>query len=68
MSSKGTSGLDREMIQQMVNENKEALLTAQTNLADSEKKLKEIEEQNQKAERNCSDLFTWASTYKGSQF
>ena len=54
----GTSGLDREMIQQMVNENKEALLTAQTNLADSEKKLKEIEEQNQKAERNCSDLFT----------
>ena len=45
----GTSGLDREMIQQMVNENKEALLIAQTNLADSEKKLKEIEEQNQKA-------------------
>ena len=32
------------MIQQMVNENKEALLIAQTNLADSEKKLKEIEE------------------------
>ena len=49
-------------------ENKEALLTAQTNLADSEKKLKEIEEQNQKAERNCSDLFTWASTYKGASF
>ena len=64
----GTSGLDREMIQQMVNENKEALLTAQTNLADSEEKLKEIEEQNQKAERNCSDLFTWASTYKGASF
>ena len=64
----GTSGLDREMIQQMVNENKEALLIAQTNLTDSEKKLKEIEEQNQKAERNCSDLFTWASTYKGASF
>lgn len=64
----GTSGLDREMIQQMVNENKEALLIAQTNLADAEKKLKEIEEQNQKAERNCSDLFTWASTYKGASF
>ena len=64
----GTSGLDREMIQQMVNENKEALLIAQTNLADSEKKLKEIEEQNQKAERNCSNLFTWASTYKGASF
>ena len=64
----GTSGLDREIIQQMVNENKEALLIAQTNLADSEKKLKEIEEQNQKAERNCSDLFTWASTYKGASF
>ena len=31
----GTSGLDREMIQQMVNENKEALLIAHTNLADS---------------------------------
>ncbi len=42
--------------------------SAQTNLADSEKKLKEIEEQNQKAERNCSDLFTWASTYKGASF
>ena len=42
--------------------------SAQTNLADSEKKLKEIEKQNQKAERNCSDLFTWASTYKGASF
>ena len=31
-------------------------------------KLVEIEEQNQKAERNCSDLFTWASTYKGASF
>ena len=53
----GTSGLDREMIQQMVNENKEALLIAQTNLADSEKKLKEIEEQNQKAEQQVCQIY-----------
>lgn len=43
-------------------------IRSKTDLADSEKKLKEIEEQNQKAERNCSDLFTWASTYKGASF
>lgn len=43
-------------------------LIAQTNLADSEKKLKEIEEQNQKAEHNCSNLFTWASTYQNASF
>ena len=64
----GTSGLDREMIQQMVDENKAALLTAQTNLAAAQKKQEEIEEQNQKVERDCSDLFTWASTYQGASF
>ena len=37
-------------------------------MATLKKKFKEIEEQNQKAERNCSDLFTWASTYKDASF
>ncbi len=65
---RGTSGLNREMIQQMIDENKAALLTAQTNLAVAQKKQEAIEEQNQKAERDCSDLFTWASTYQGASF
>lgn len=52
----------------MIDENKAALLTAQTNLAVAQKKQEAIEEQNQKAERDCSDLFTWASTYQEANF
>ena len=37
-------------------------------MATLKKIFKEIEEQNQKDERNCSDLFTWASTYKDASF
>ena len=37
-------------------------------MATLKKKFKEIEEQNQKAEHNCSDLFTWASSYQEASF
>ena len=37
-------------------------------MATLKKKFKEIEEQNQKAEHNCSNLFTWASTYQNASF
>ena len=65
---RGTSGLDREMIQQLINENKEAVSTAQDALLDAQKKQKTIELENKKAERDCSDLFTWASSYQGASF
>ena len=64
----GKSGFDREMIQQMVEENKEAILAAQGNLLKAQQKQTEIEEANKKAERDCGDLFTWASTYQGASF
>ena len=65
---RGKSSIDRDMIQQLLDENQAAIQAAQDALTAAQNKLEEIEEQNQKAERNCSDLFTWASTYKGASF
>lgn len=65
---RGKSSLDRDTIQQILDENQTAIDEAQENLAAAKKKQAEIEQQNQKAERDCSDLFTWASTYQGASF
>ncbi|MGN0662546.1 MAG: recombinase family protein [Faecalibacterium sp.] len=65
---RGTSSLDREMIQQLISENKTAVANAQDALLDAQKKQKMIEQENKKAERDCSDLFTWASSYQGASF
>lgn len=64
----GQSALDRDTIQQILDENQSAIDDAQETLTAAKNKQAEIEQQNQKAERDCSDLFTWASTYQGASF
>jgi len=65
---RGKSSLDRDTIQQILDENQSAIDDAQETLTAAKNKQAEIEQQNQKAERDCSDLFTWASTYQGASF
>lgn len=65
---RGKSSLDRDTIQQILDENQSAIDDAQEALTAAKNKQAEIEQQNQKAERDCSDLFTWASTYQGASF
>lgn len=65
---RGKSSIDRDMIQQLLDENQAAIQAAQDALTAAQNKLEEIEQENKKAENDCSDLFTWASTYKGASF
>ena len=65
---RGKSSLDRDTIQQILDENQTAIEEAQEALNVAKNKQAEIEQQNQKAERDCSDLFTWASTYQEANF
>ena len=65
---RGKSSLDRDTIQQVLDENQTAIEEAQEALNVAKNKQAEIEQQNQKAERDCSDLFTWASTYQEANF
>ena len=65
---RGQSVLDRETLQQLMEENQAAIDEAVENLAAAQTKKATIEQENKKAERDCSDLFTWASTYQGASF
>lgn len=65
---RGQSVLDRETLQQLLDENQEALDLSRKNLTDAQEKQTSIEQQNKKAETDCSDLFTWASTYQEASF
>ena len=65
---RGKSSIDRDMIQQLLDENQAAIQAAQDALTAAQNKLEEIEQENKKAENDCSNLFTWASTYKGASF
>ncbi|MFR3305894.1 MAG: hypothetical protein ACLTQP_11005 [Faecalibacterium prausnitzii] len=61
---RGKSSIDRDMIQQLLDENQAAIQAAQDALTAAQNKLEEIEQENKKAENDCSNLFTWASTYQ----
>lgn len=65
---RGMSALDRETLQQILDENQDALDLARKTLTDAQEKQSSIELQNKKAETDCSDLFTWASTYQEASF
>lgn len=45
-----------------------AIQAAQDALTAAQNKLEEIEQENKKAENDCSNLFTWASTYQNASF
>ena len=57
-----------DMIQQLLDENQAAIQAAQDALTAAQNKLEEIEQENKKAENDCSNLFTWASTYQNASF
>jgi len=63
---RGKSSIDRDMIQQLLDENQAAIQAAQDALTAAQNKLEEIEQENKKAENDCSNLFTWASTYQNA--
>ena len=65
---RGKSSIDRDMIQQLLDENQAAIQAAQDALTAAQNKLEEIEQENKKAENDCSNLFTWASTYQNASF
>ena len=65
---RGKSSIDRDMIQQLLDENQAAIQAAQDALIAAQNKLEEIERENKKAENDCSNLFTWASTYQNASF
>ena len=65
---RGKSSIDRDMIQQLLDENQAAIQAAQDALTTAQNKLEEIEQENKKAENDCSNLFTWASTYQNASF
>lgn len=51
-----------------LDENQAAIQAAQDALTAAQNKLEEIEQENKKAENDCSNLFTWASTYQNASF
>ena len=55
---RGKSSIDRDMIQQLLDENQAAIQAAQDALTAAQNKLEEIEQENKKAENDCSNLFT----------
>ena len=65
---RGKSSIDRDMIQQLLDENQAAIQAAQDALTAAQNKLEEIEQENKKAENDCSNLFTWASIYQNASF
>ena len=65
---RGKSSIDRDMIQQLLDENQAAIQAAQDALTAAQNKLEEIEQENKKAENDCSNLFTWASAYQNASF
>lgn len=65
---RGKSSIDRDMIQQLLDENQAAIQAAQDALTAAQNKLEEIEQENKKAENDCINLFTWASTYQNASF
>lgn len=64
----GKSGLDRDMLADLVAENKEAVLRAGDALQKAKQEQKEVEDAAKKMQRECSDLFTWANVYDNADF
>ena len=53
---RGKSSIDRDMIQQLLDENQAAIQAAQDALTAAQNKLEEIEQENKKAENDCSNF------------
>ena len=53
---------------QLVEEHLKECTTCQKMMEEMKKLMEEIEQENKKAENDCSNLFTWASTYQNASF
>ena len=64
----GKSALDRNMLADLVAENKAAVAQAHEALKMAKIELQEVETSIQKAKQTCDDLFTWANVYEDADF
>lgn len=64
----GKSALDRNMLADLVAENKAAVAQAHEALKMAKIELQEVETSIQKAKQTCDDLFTWANVYEEADF
>ena len=62
------SALELSAMQQQIAEMAAANQQLESALTAAQNKLEEIEQENKKAENDCSNLFTWASTYQNASF
>ena len=64
----GKSALDRNMLADLVAENKIAVAKAHEALKMAKVELQELETSIEKSKQTCDDLFTWANAYDGANF
>ena len=62
------SAFELSAMQQQIAEMAAANQQLESALTAAQNKLEEIEQENKKAENDCSNLFTWASTYQNASF
>ena len=65
---RGTSQIDRDMLADLVAENKAAVAQAHEALQQAKAEQQEIEAAAEKMRRDCDDLFTWANAYDNAGF
>ncbi len=64
----GKSALDRNMLADLVAENKTAVAKAHEALKMAKVELQELETSIEKSKQTCDDLFTWANVYDNADF
>lgn len=64
----GKSALDRNMLADLVAENKIAVAKAHEALKMAKVELQELETSIEKSKQTCDDLFTWANVYEDADF
>ena len=64
----GKSALDRNMLADLVAENKTAVAKAHEALKMAKVELQELETSIEKSKQTCDDLFTWANVYEDADF
>lgn len=65
---RGTSTLDREMLSELLAENKAAVAQAHEALQAAKAEQQSLEQASEKMRRDCDDLFTWANVYDSADF
>ena len=65
---RGTSTLDREMLSELLAENKAAVAQAHEALQAAKAEQQSLEQASEKMRRDCDDLFTWANVYDNADF